>query len=93
MSESDSWAPSRLEGVPSVLAEVVKMALARDADPKRASLALLHDSLVDESSRDGAWPLLGADALITYLSADALDGEEPPEVRLGELFRLYLGGA
>lgn len=92
MSGSDSWATPRLEGVPSVLADVLRTALVRDDDPERASVALLHDSLADENSREGAWPLLGADALITYLSADALDGKENPEARLGALFRLYLGG-
>ncbi len=93
MTVPRSWVEDELRGVPSVLADVVTDGLDRHPDPLTASVRLLEESVAQGSSRTGAWPLLGADSLVTYLCAHALEVDEAPEPRFAELFRLYLDGS
>lgn len=79
-------------GVPPVLAEVLRAALVDDADLEEAALLLLAQSLENEHSRAGAWPLLGGDALITVLCDRALEHAENPEIGLSAVFRRCAGG-
>ena len=86
-----TWMAARRAQVPSVLNDVLASAEATHDDPRDAAAALLREAVIQSDSRKGAWPLLGADALISYLCEHALEVEATPEAQFAEAFRLCLG--
>ncbi len=82
---------ARRAQVPTVLNEVLTSAHSSHGDPREAASALLKAAVIQSDCRAGAWPLLGADAFISYLCEHAVEVEAMPEVRFAELLRLCLG--
>ena len=88
LTAARSWLATRLDGVPQTLKARLQDALARDSDEglpadvfRRVALALIGE-LRGDRSRDDAFTLLTADALMTY-ACEAVS-EQSPE-RLAEL--------
>ena len=88
LTASRSWLATRLDGVPPTLKSRLQDALAQDSDEglpadvfRRVALALIGELQGDES-REDAFKLLTADALMTY-ACEAVS-EQSPE-RLGKL--------
>lgn len=89
-----AWLEARLEGGPQALRPHVAECLEGDGEAV-ISLAVWGSRALeprggDEKSRQGAFRLLAADALITYACEAAAD-EEDVEAALNEVFASVLG--
>lgn len=79
-------------GSPAVLARILEAAVSDAGGIEAATRALTEEAVALGDVREGAWPLLGADALLTQLAAEAFEAEGSPESRLAALVRLPQGG-
>lgn len=84
----ESWG-----GAPPVLARILDVAVSDAGGIEAAAQVLTEEAVALGEVREGAWPLLGADALLTILASEAFSGEGSPEDRLAELVNLPQGGS